>query len=104
MARKDRLTQLRELIAYHRGKYHTDDDPEISDAAYDSLVRELHTLEGSNDEITSEATVVGGEVSEAFSKVTHQVRQWSLGNVFTTEELTAWEERLLRLLDEIGKT
>lgn len=98
----DRIVKLRELIAYHRARYHEADAPEISDQAYDSLVEELKRLEGVTDEDVSETTVVGGSVSEAFAKVTHEVRQWSLSNVFTESELIAWEERLMRHLQEVG--
>lgn len=99
MADKDRLKKLQDLVKYHQSLYHEKDSPEISDEAYDSLVRELKTLEGADDEATdSVANLVGGEASEAFSKVEHKVRQWSLGNVFTTDELYEWEERIKRLL------
>ena len=95
-----RIAQLEKLIAYHRERYHTDDAPEISDEVYDSLVQELQNLEGSTDETAgSEATVVGGSVSEAFAKVTHVVRQWSFGNVFSQAELQDGEARLYRFLD-----
>jgi len=93
-----RIAQLRKLIAYHRELYHAKDQPEISDEAYDSLVNELRQLEGSGDDDVSEATVIGGSINEAFAKVTHTVPQWSLGNVFTDDELVAWEERLERHL------
>ncbi len=98
---KKRLKQLRELIAYHQERYHEADAPEISDEAYDSLVRELRDLEGVTDE--SEVSIVnkvGGAPSQAFSKVTHQVRQWSLSNVFGISELKDWEERIQRQLTE----
>lgn len=100
MSNEKRIKQLQSLIVYHRERYHTDDAPEISDEAYDSLVSELQKLEGSSDEtVGSETTVVGGSVQDAFSKVTHQVRQWSFGNVFSREELQQWEDRLYRFLD-----
>lgn len=103
MSSKDthkRIKQLQKLIAHHRNRYHTDDTPEISDEVYDSLVTELQRLEGSTDEtIGSQTTVVGGAVSEAFSKVTHPVRQWSFSNVFSLQELQDWEDRLYRFLD-----
>ncbi len=99
-----RITQLQKLIAHHRQRYHTDDAPEISDEVYDSLIGELQRLEGTTDETEdSETTVVGGSVSEAFSKVTHAVRQWSFGNVFSREELADWEARLYRFLDTTPK-
>lgn len=99
---KARLQQLRELVVYHRERYHTDDAPEISDEAYDSLVLELSSLEESTDEtIGTEANVVGSSVLEAFSKVKHKVQQWSFSNIFNEEELKLWVERVGRLREEV---
>lgn len=99
----ERLDKLRELVAYHKKRYHTDDNPEISDQAYDALVAELTALElaitGHKSDVTDG---VGGEVSAAFTKVLHRVRQWSFDNVFDFGELTAWEERLLRYIRKEG--
>lgn len=92
-----RIAELGKLIAYHRERYHRDDAPEISDEAYDSLVAEWLKLSGKTAEESD--GVVGGQVQEAFSKVVHEVRQWSFGNVFTGEELQDWEDRLYRFLD-----
>lgn len=97
---KDRIDKLRELVAYHHKRYHEEDAPEISDEAYDSLVRELRELEGVGEEGESVANQVGGAPNEAFSKVTHKVRQWSLNNVFDLAELEDWEEQIKRRLRE----
>lgn len=98
--KQKRIKKLRQLIEHHRRLYHESDAPEISDEAYDSLVRELQALEGTTDEtVGSITTKIGGSASEAFAKVKHQVRQWSLGNVFTDEELQEWESRLYRFLE-----
>ena len=91
---RTRLAQLRETVAYHRARYHEDDAPEISDEAYDTLLTELRELERVVEGGVSEADVVGGAVSEAFSKVEHQVRQWSFDNVFSLAELTEWDQRV----------
>ncbi len=101
-ASQKRLAQLRTLIAYHQKKYHEEDAPEISDEAYDALVRELTQLEGAAGSPSKVAERVGGAASEAFSKVRHVVRQWSLDNVFSDEELEAWEERTRRFLEKAG--
>lgn len=95
-----RLKQLRELVAYHQKRYHEDDAPEISDEAYDALVRELKAIETASGKVSGVVEAVGGAASEAFTKVRHRVRQWSLDNVFSDEELIAWEERLVRLLEK----
>lgn len=102
MARTDtkkRIAELQKLVAYHQKRYHELDAPEISDEAYDSLVRELALLTGvTEDDAQSVVNAVGGSASEAFTKVTHAVRQWSFGNVFTPDELRDWEDRLYRFL------
>src|SRR3989338_8769471 len=99
---QQRLQKLRKLVAYHREKYHAEDAPEISDTAYDALVRELAVLEESLGTKERVADVVGGKVSTAFTKVRHQVPQWSFDNVFDEVELSAWEERLVRTLTKEG--
>lgn len=94
-----RIEQLRTLIAYHQKRYYEEDAPEISDEAYDSLLNELKVLTGATDETIDELlNPVGAAPSEAFSKVTHKVRQWSFDNVFTDEELGEWQARLERHL------
>lgn len=95
-----RLQQLRATVALHRKKYHDEDAPEISDEAYDALLSELQTLELQLEGRVTTASTVGGEVSEAFSKVTHKVRQWSFDNVFTEAELRDWDARVRRLVTE----
>lgn len=94
-----RIEKLRELIAYHQKRYHEEDAPEISDEAYDSLARELREIEGVGEELDSIANQVGGAPSEAFTKVTHKVRQWSLNNVFDAKELGDWEDQIKRRLE-----
>ena len=100
---RDRAKELRKLIAYHAARYHEEDAPEISDEAYDSLVRELVHLETTYPSLKTRSTPteqVGGKAHEAFGKVRHRVRQWSFDNVFSHEELRAWEERLFRFLEK----
>jgi DNA ligase (NAD+) len=101
----NRVKKLRELVEYHRKRYHEDDAPEISDAEYDSFVRELESLEQEHPSLRTHDTPtqkVGGAVNAAFSKVTHKVRQWSFDNCFTEEELCEWEERVTKLLRAAG--
>ncbi len=104
MAKKDdeaRLLQLRGTVAHHQKRYHEDDAPEISDEAYDALVEELQKLEIATEGKVSTVTVtVGGQASEAFSKVTHKVRQWSFDNVFDETELVEWAAKVHRLVTE----
>jgi DNA ligase (NAD+) len=98
--KKKRLAQLREIVSYHQKRYHEDDAPEISDEAYDALVSELRALETQIGDTSGVAEAVGGAASAAFAKVAHRVRQWSLDNVFSDDELRAWEERLHRMLEK----
>ena len=104
MAKKDdeaRLLQLRGTVAHHQKRYHEDDAPEISDEAYDALVEELQKLEIATEGKVSTVTgTVGGQASEAFSKVTHKVRQWSFDNVFDEDELVEWAAKVHRLVTE----
>ncbi len=100
--KKERIKKLRELVERHQRLYHENDAPEISDEAYDSLVRELRELEGVGEEGKSVANLVGGAPSEAFAKVEHKVRQWSLNNVFDDNELKDWEDQIKRRLEEEG--
>ena len=101
MTKKERLKKLRELVAHHQKLYYEKDAPEISDEAYDSLLRELRELEGVGDDTVDKLlNPVGAPPSEAFAKVKHQVRQWSLDNVFTVDELYDWEARIKRYLRE----
>lgn len=98
---KRRIKTLRGLVKHHQDLYHSKDAPEISDEAYDSLVRELAVLEEEFGGLVpgkSPLERVGGSVSEAFTKVRHEVRQWSFDNVFDEAELRAWEGRVYRQL------
>ena len=99
LASNARLVKLRSLVAYHQAKYHTDDAPEITDEAYDSLIRELATLEELLEGKVSQVTAaVGAPVRAAFSKVSHAVPQWSFDNCFSEEDLAEWEARVTRLV------
>ncbi len=99
---QDRIEKLRALVAHHQHCYQVLDAPEISDEAYDALVRELRELERAHPEYritNSPSETVGGTPRREFRKVAHVVRQWSFDNVFSYQELTDWREKLLRQLD-----
>ncbi len=101
-----RARELARLIAYHQKRYHEEDAPEVSDEAYDSLVRELKELAEKYPELGKlyqKTEVVGGRPADAFKKVKHRVEQWSFDNVFSDEELREWEERLFRFLEKEGR-
>ncbi|MDP3957106.1 MAG: NAD-dependent DNA ligase LigA, partial [bacterium] len=98
---KKRVKKLIREIDEHRKRYHTLDQPTISDEAYDSLVRELEGLEREFPKlrsVTSPTLRVGGESLKAFRKVKHALRQWSFDDVFDFEELKAWDQKLKRFL------
>ncbi|MGH2678088.1 MAG: NAD-dependent DNA ligase LigA, partial [Actinomycetota bacterium] len=98
---KRRVEELRDLIDYHNWRYHVQDDPEVSDAEYDELMRELRALEEEFPELIvpdSPTQRVGGAPSELFAPVRHRTPMLSLDNAFTWEELDAWGGRVLRAL------
>jgi DNA ligase (NAD+) len=100
---KDRAVKLRSLIAHHSHKYHTLDLPEISDEAYDSLLKELFSLEEEYPELKNEASPtqrVGSEPLKEFKKVRHEVQQWSYDDVFDFDELVKWDEKVRRLISK----
>ena len=102
---KKRAQKLRKLIAFHSHKYHTLDEPEISDEAYDSLMKELISLEEQFPELKEEggeAQRVGNVPLKEFKKVKHQVRQWSYDDVFDFDELVKWDEKIKRLMEKEG--
>ena len=94
---KERLTKLRQLLNYHRHRYHVLDAPEISDEAYDALEEELVKIEAEfSDLITpdSPSQRVSGQALEKFGKVTHKVPQWSFNDAFTAEDFRAFDARV----------
>jgi DNA ligase (NAD+) len=96
-----RAKKLREQIAHHRRKYYLDDAPEISDAEYDALERELRELEAEHPEIItpdSPSLRVGGAPSDAFVNVRHRTPLLSLDNAYSEDDLRAWNDRLTRAL------
>lgn len=97
---KEKIQKLRDVIEKHRGLYHTHDMPEISDEAYDALVRELLALEEQFPQFAKESPTqkVGGEILEKFTKVKHETLQWSYDNIFDYDELVKWEEKIQRFL------
>ncbi|MGH2547335.1 MAG: DNA ligase LigA-related protein, partial [Actinomycetota bacterium] len=98
---KRRVEELRDLIDHHNWRYHVQDDPEISDAEYDELMRELRGLEEAFPELIvpdSPTQRVGGAPSELFAPVRHRTPMLSLDNAFSWEELNAWGKRVERAL------
>ena len=101
-----RADGLRELIAHHNVQYHQLDEPEISDADFDALVRELSAIEEAHPELATPASPtqqVGAAPSVLFAPVRHRVPMMSLDNAFGFEELLAWGKRMDRFISgEVG--
>jgi DNA ligase (NAD+) len=98
---KERIEKLKKEIAYHDYLYYVLDKPEISDAAYDSLKRELIELEKQFPEfITPDSPTqrIGGQPLEKFEKFKHKVPMLSLQDAMDENELKDWEERIKKLL------
>ena len=99
----ERAAALRERIRAGEYAYYALDDPIMSDAEFDDLVRELQALEAEHPElITPESPTqrVSGEPTVGFAKVRHANPMLSLANVRTPDELRAWQQRAQRLLPE----
>jgi DNA ligase (NAD+) len=98
---ESRIKELRKIINYHNYKYHVEDSPEISDYEYDRLYRELEKLEGERpDLVTPESPTqrIGAEPLKGFERVVHEVPMKSLNDVFTEEELFAFDKRVRNVL------
>ena len=99
---RSRWEQLANAIRYHNYCYYVLDDPEISDAAYDSLLNELRELEATFPELrTSESPSqrVGAAPLEQFQKVSHPVPMTSLASGVEEHEVRRWYERVVRLAE-----
>ncbi len=100
-----RVEKLRELINEYRYEYHVNDRSIMSEPAADSLKHELSELESEYPELItpdSPTQRVAGEPSKKFKSVEHTERMLSLNDVFDESELTAWETRIKKLLDDKG--
>jgi DNA ligase (NAD+) len=95
-----RVAELRRQIAYHNERYHVLDSPEIADADYDLLVRELLKLEADHPELASADSptshVGAAPLSATFAPVIHRVPMTSLDNAMDETELGLWGDRVSR--------
>ncbi len=122
---EERVLELRRIIAGHDYQYHVLDDPTIDDAEYDSLFRELQSLEEKHPELitpNSPTQRVGGTPStlthpqmfgvptvtgtprSAFSTLTHRVPMLSLNNAFNDNEVAAFDRRIREALPDFADT
>ena len=99
---KKRIEELRAQIAHHNQQYYGTDAPEISDAEYDLLMRELLDLEAQHPELVdkqSPTESVGAAAITTFDPVVHRVPMTSLDNAMDESELRAWGDRVAKGLD-----
>jgi len=99
---KARARDLRREINYHNWRYYTLDDPEISDAQYDALFKELVELEKKYPDLLtpdSPSQRVGGPPGEAFAPLRHEVPMLSLSNVDREEDFLEFHRRVIQGLE-----
>ena len=98
-----RAAELHQQLHHHNHLYYVLDNPEIPDAEYDRLLRELQQLESAYPKLLSPDSPtqrVGGEPLRAFGEVRHEVPMLSLGNAFSEEELEDFDRRVRERLGE----
>jgi DNA ligase (NAD+) len=98
---KARAAELRHMIEHHAYRYYVLDDPEVADAEYDQLIRELVEIEEKHPELItpdSPTQRVGAPPAEGFPPLPHRSPMWSLENAFDFDELVAWGRRVERVL------
>ena len=99
---KNRIQKLREEISRLRFQYHVENNPKVTDDVYESLTRELRTLEEENPKFAdpnSAINRVAGKPLDKFKKVKHSLRMLSLNDAFSKDEVKEWEVRMEKLLD-----
>ena len=99
---RDNLDSLRDQIRHHNYRYHVLDDPEVPDAEYDRLMRELQAIEQAHPELIrpdSPTQRVGDKPISAFGTVRHELPMLSLDNAFTEEELRDFHRRVMARLE-----
>ncbi len=99
---RQRAEALREQLRHHDYLYYVLSQPEISDAEYDQLMRELAKLEAQHPQLVtpdSPTQRVGGLAEGVFEPVRHRVPMLSLDNAFSDEEVLAWHQRVVKGLD-----
>jgi len=96
-----RAAELRGLLNQYSYEYHVLDEPSVSDAVYDGLMRELKAIEAADPALItpdSPTQRVGSELKGGFQKVQHSTRMLSLNDVFDRAEVEAWVKRMDKML------
>ncbi|WP_249336031.1 NAD-dependent DNA ligase LigA [Sinomonas gamaensis] len=102
---REEYESLAEEVRRHRALYYNEDAPVLSDAEYDELFCRLEEFEALHPELVandSPTQEVGGEATAAFAPVQHLTRMYSLEDVFSVDELTAWVARAEASIAAIG--
>lgn len=102
----ERVARLRDLIRHHEERYYVLNDPEITDADFDALMRELRALEEAHPDLIdpgSPTQRVGGRPVEGFATVEHAAPMLSLDNAYAEDELRTFDDRVRRGLAAIGE-
>lgn len=97
---KEKIEQLRDIIRYHDRRYYLENNPEITDFAYDQLVQELQNLEKTHPYlITADSPTqrVGGEPLVQFSTINHKIPMLSIDNTYSDKELREFDQRIKRM-------
>src|SRR5437867_13129761 len=92
-----RAAELRKIIDYHNEQYFVFDAPEVADAEFDALVRELRAIEQEHPELATPDSPTqrpGGRPASTFAPVEHHVPMLSLDNAFSRDDLFAWGTRI----------
>src|SRR6056297_1250281 len=99
---KERIEKLRQILHYHNYQYYVLAQPEISDFEYDNLLKELNELEKNNPQFfdpNSPTQRVGNDTTLEFKQVTHKYPMLSLGNTYSSEEVTDFIQRVQKGLN-----
>ncbi len=103
MSIPDKIQKLRADLNKHNYRYYVLDEPVVSDAEYDRMLRELQELEDAHPDlktVDSPTQRVGAPPLEAFGTIEHRIPMQSLANAMATDEILAFHERLIRRLGE----
>jgi len=98
----EQIERLREQLREHNHRYYVLDDPSISDAEYDAMLRQLQQLEQDHPDLIdpdSPTQRVGSTPSSAFAEVSHSTPMLSLANGFDNEEIARFDQRIRKALD-----
>ncbi len=99
---KKKIDQLTDLLNFYNHQYYLEDISEIPDKKFDTLLKELQTLEQKHPQykrIDSPTQRVGGTINKSFPSVTHQYKMLSLGNTYNEEDLENFDKRIQKELE-----